>query len=1252
MRSRSNSGLRLDYYQRLVNRCILRYQNPASGLIAGNEKNHSWVRDNVYCIMAVWGLALAYRKTVDLDEDRAKAYELEKAVVEAMRGLLRAMLMQSEKVESFKRTQSPRDALHAKYSSITGKTVVGDYEWGHLQIDATSLYLLALAQMTASGLVIVFTLDEVAFVQNLVFYIEAAYRTPDYGIWERGDKTNHGLPELNASSIGMAKAALEAINELDLFGSRGGPASVIHVLPDEAQQCQAILQSMLPRESISKEVDAALLTVISFPAFAVDDPELIALTHKTIKEKLEGPYGCCRFLRDGYKTAKEDARRLHYEPWELMVFEKIECQWPLFFAYLVLDGLFNNNQDQVAEYQKKLDNVLLKTEDGIPYVPELYAVPRDSVEKEYENPNSQARTPAGKMPHMWGQSMYILGRLMIEGFLSPGELDPLNRRHVTETKPDVVVQVVLLAEDSMIQDKMALHGIELQTVAEVAPIQIHPARILSKIYSLLGKNKRLGLTGRASSSEIGLLATSKLYMLHDKILAFVPQLVDQRQFYLGLDMEYLVDDFKTKIDLLSKSWKGLGRPLMVYNLTRSALDNYQHPPNALLATIKKLQSGYISGTRVHLGKLSDFLHTSCITKLSFLRDVDDYSGKPDKNMMDLLMGQSTISRQRLLSESHVKGKRRPSFRSAVLSVHGIVRRSRSIQIDPDEIPDLQTAIGLGRKMSVDYDETLNDKNERDNEGDCESKPMCVTSSPSNSDIVALNDSVVQPLPHHLRDESDSLSVQPSPHTSPKSARKNLKSVTESEDTDITELIEQLKQTANLQEQADIIHYLFMTRGPEFDTHIEENRKVPVKELLVELYEKAGHWKQWWLVRHTAGMLRKRVEDLALAATDLLVRQKQLSVGLPPDHETTITSPLPPDELAAIIYEACGEDHSTASLTQEILVYLAMFIRTEPQLFDEMLRLRVGLIIQVMASELSRTLQCSGEEASDHLLNLSPFEMKTLLHHILSGKEFVINSVIDRSMTAGISDTMLGEKILDLKSRSKSTLVSELRQSSFVTNPLAAIFNKLISFRQLIISDLPVINTHLVISQEQQNQEEIADRQGQWLRRRRLDGSLNRVPLGFYPHLWELLTRCRGLLIKGNALPSTLTREMTKGEFKFALQVEMVLNRIPQPEYRQLMVEAMMVLTMLVEYDNKRVNLSSLEIEVDKIVHEANNLFIKDLKMTPEVIDKAMGAANISLYFYDSAPSGRFGSMAYMCRALVNIINLPVGTDNAVECTIS
>lgn len=45
----------------------------------------------------------------------------------------------------------------------------------------------------------------------------------------------------------------------------------------------------------------------------------------------------------------------------------------------------------------------------------------------------------------------------------------------------------------------------------------------------------------------------------------------------------------------------------------------------------------------------------------------------------------------------------------------------------------------------------------------------------------------------------------------------------------------------------------------------------------------------------------------------------------------------------------------------------------------------------MASELARTIKCEADIASDHLLNLSPFEMKNLLHHIMSGKEFNIGS---------------------------------------------------------------------------------------------------------------------------------------------------------------------------------------------------------------------------------------------------------------------
>lgn len=45
---------------------------------------------------------------------------------------------------------------------------------------------------------IIFTTDEVNFVQNLVFYVERAYRTPDYGTWERGSKYNNGSTEIHA----------------------------------------------------------------------------------------------------------------------------------------------------------------------------------------------------------------------------------------------------------------------------------------------------------------------------------------------------------------------------------------------------------------------------------------------------------------------------------------------------------------------------------------------------------------------------------------------------------------------------------------------------------------------------------------------------------------------------------------------------------------------------------------------------------------------------------------------------------------------------------------------------------------------------------------------------------------------------------------------------------------------------------------------------------------------------------------------
>lgn len=86
----------------------------------------------------------------------------------------------------------------------------------------------------------------------------------------------------------------------------------------------------------------------------------------------------------------------------------------------------------------------------------------------------------------------------------------------------VVVQVVIIADDDEIRDKLADHGFHVQTVAEVAPIEVQPARVLSHLYTYLGRNKKLGLTGR-KSRDVGILSTSKLYSLKDRIFAFTPQ---------------------------------------------------------------------------------------------------------------------------------------------------------------------------------------------------------------------------------------------------------------------------------------------------------------------------------------------------------------------------------------------------------------------------------------------------------------------------------------------------------------------------------------------------------------------------------------------------------------------------------------------------------------------------------------------------------------------------------------------------------
>lgn len=49
----------------------------------------------------------------------------------------------------------------------------------------------------------------------------------------------------------------------------------------------------------------------------------------------------------------QDPNRLYYESAELKLFENIECEWPLFWTYLILDGIFSNSLEQVLAIQRR-----------------------------------------------------------------------------------------------------------------------------------------------------------------------------------------------------------------------------------------------------------------------------------------------------------------------------------------------------------------------------------------------------------------------------------------------------------------------------------------------------------------------------------------------------------------------------------------------------------------------------------------------------------------------------------------------------------------------------------------------------------------------------------------------------------------------------------------------------------------------------------------------------------------------------------
>lgn len=538
-----------------VSSVILCRQHPVTGLLPAStsvnthgDYTDAWVRDNVYSIMCVWCLSMAFRRF----GDATRQDELEQATIKLMRGLLMSMMRQANKVEKFKHTLNQIDALHAKYDTASGLEVVADDAWGHLQIDATSIFLLMIAQMTGSGFRIINTLDEVDFVQNLVYYVASAYRTPDFGIWERGNKINNGKTEINASSVGMAKAALQALDGFNLFGKDATDRAIVHSVPDAISLARNTLGALLPRESLSKETDSALLSIIGFPAFAIGNKVLATKTRDDILAKLGGDYGCKRFLLDGHQTVLEESTRLYYEHSELANFAHIESEWPLFFTYLYIQALFDGNDSTAQHYREKLESLMVEV-GGKKLLPELYYVEEQNIEKEKLEPRSQPRVPNENVPLVWAQSLYLTGLMLDEGFVTRDDLDPLKLRSRSSNAPETQIALVVLAENEAVKKHLAEHGVIAEALTDIAPVNVITASSLVEVYTYVGSNSRLHLSGRPRR-RLQSLATSQAYIVNGLQCLCLSWMQSEHDDYRGYDPQLMATHIEREIAHIRSHW--------------------------------------------------------------------------------------------------------------------------------------------------------------------------------------------------------------------------------------------------------------------------------------------------------------------------------------------------------------------------------------------------------------------------------------------------------------------------------------------------------------------------------------------------------------------------------------------------------------------------------------------------------------------------------------------------------------------------
>lgn len=244
-----------------------------------------WLRDNVYQALGL--------EAVDPHE-----------AVRTYHSILDILLKHEMKIDwAIRHKPTERwQYIHARYEPDTLEERWE--EWGNKQNDAIGAILFKIADHLDRGHPIVRDDADWRIIQKLVRYLESIeyWHDEDNGVWEENE-------EVHASSVGPCVAGLQRISRY------------VHVPYDLIKKGQETLDALLPRESRTKEVDLALLSLI-YP-YDIVTPEQRDAILTNVEEQLVREKGVIRYHGDHYYNEDGEAEWCFGFPWLAIIHKRL-----------------------------------------------------------------------------------------------------------------------------------------------------------------------------------------------------------------------------------------------------------------------------------------------------------------------------------------------------------------------------------------------------------------------------------------------------------------------------------------------------------------------------------------------------------------------------------------------------------------------------------------------------------------------------------------------------------------------------------------------------------------------------------------------------------------------------------------------------------------------------------------------------------------------------------------------------------------